>query len=419
MLGQNQPGLRKVALICEGTESGFSGFQNYVLLLARHLDPSRYQSVVIGMDYNYRQLQTEFLERVEAFGIPVEVLPSTRLKKPWRAVADLKNLGQIFRTHKVDIAHIHTCKPLGARKIVLAARLKQVRGVLRTEHMPPSVTLQNEAAEGYGRRSIGFFDWLTDRIVTVSEADKAEQVRLIGRNPAKLYRSYSGIELAQFDPDHDVGLAKARLGLNSALPVVGAVGRLHPQKGFSHFVEAAALVVRQYGAVNFLLVGSGELENELRQQVEEAGLRESFHFVGFQEDIRPFVEAMDITVMPSLYEGLPLTLLEFMALGKPSVVTDLPCFSEALGDGPARLAVPGGDSRSLAQAITGLLNDPTCRRQMRQAVLERIQREFSVQRLSSDMMNLYDSILEKRQPVPVNYSPGLVDFRPTQLTIED
>lgn len=387
---------RRVALVCEGMEPGFGGMEHYILMLARHLDRKRYEPVVIGMAPNFREIQAEFVERLEAADVPVLVAGSSGGGK-LRHAADTLNVFKLVRSARIDLSHIHTCKPLGGQKIIAGSRLAGAQAVIRTEHMSPSSIFRHNP--GYERRKglMKPFDWLTDRVVTVCEADREEQIRVVGRKAAKVYRSYGGIELERFNPAHDVAAAKTRLGLDPALPVVGAVGRLNPQKGFNYLVEAAAKIIKEYGPVNFVVVGGGGLEESLKEQVMGLGLAEYFRLAGFQPDVRPYVEAFDLAVMPSLYEGFPLALLEFMAMGKPVVVSELACFKEALGDEAKEVITPLADSAGLADGLLKLLGDEARRRQLAQANLQRVRREFSIQRLADDMMQLYDRSLDRRQ----------------------
>lgn len=386
---------RRVALVCEGLERGFGGMEHYILMLARQLDRDRYQPVVIGMAPDFGEIQAEFVARLKAAEVPVLVAGSPRRGKV-RHAADTVNVFKLMRSARIDLAHIHTCKPLGGQKIIVGSRLAGVPAVIRTEHMSPSSIFRNNP--GYERRKVFMkpFDWLTDRVVTVCEADREEQIGVVGRKAAKVYRSYGGIELERFNPAHDVAAAKARLGLDPALPVVGAVGRLNPQKGFTYLVDAAAKVIKEYGPVNFLLVGGGGLEDSLKEQVKELGLEGYFRLAGFQSDVRPYMEAFDLAVMPSLYEGFPLALLEYMALAKPVVVSDLACFKEALGEEAAEVTTRLADSASLAEGLLRLLRDPAHRQRMAQANLQRVRREFSIERLTDDMMQLYDTSLDHR-----------------------
>lgn len=170
-----------------------------------------------------------------------------------------------------------------------------------------------------------------------------------------------------------------------------------PQKGHTYLIKSAQRVVREYGPVNFLLVGEGPLEQQLRQQVEDLALRQYFHFIGYKQEVNPYLEAMDIGVMPSRWEGFPLVLLEFMAMGIPTVLNSLPCFREVIVDGESGLIASLEEENSFADHILELLYDPDMAFRMGQRALERVRSQFSIQRLACDMMDLYDKLLDSKK----------------------
>jgi glycosyltransferase involved in cell wall biosynthesis len=369
---------------------GYGGMELYLLRLIRHLDRDRYLPAVLIPGYTERYFTSspQFIDEVRAAGIPLLKPPDPGRRAGYRAIKELATTAQVLRSFEADIVHIHTCRSEGAQKVTLSARLAGVSGVIRTEHFPPAVTFRPAS-----RYLVKPFDYLTDYIVTGSQGDCQGQIDLLKRNPAKVQLSYNSVELELFDPEHDVRAAKERLGLNPDVPVVMTVGRLALQKGHRYLLEAHASVLEQYGPVNLVLVGDGELLAELEAQAKQLGSAPHVHFAGFQSDVIPYMQAADIATMPSLFEVFSLSMLEFMALGKPVVASDHSSFLEAFSDGVNGLIVPMKDSQRLAEAILRLLQDEQLRYTIGRAGLERVRENFSFQRLADDMMNLYDRVI--------------------------
>jgi glycosyltransferase involved in cell wall biosynthesis len=171
------------------------------------------------------------------------------------------------------------------------------------------------------------------------------------------------------------------------------VGRLVQQKGHRYLIEAVGEVIQQYGPVNLLLVGDGVLRSELTEMCAELGIASHVHFVGFQDDVLPYLQATDIAVMPSLFEVFSLAMLEYMALGKPVIASDHASFKEAITDGIDGLIVPMKDSHSLAEAIIKLLKDENLRIKIGKLGRKRVLENFGIDRLVNEMMDLYDHIL--------------------------
>ncbi|HEX2913303.1 MAG TPA: glycosyltransferase [Chloroflexia bacterium] len=377
---------KRLAIVYDGIEYG--GVENNTLMLMRNLDRSRYQPAVVISGYNYQFAPKLFLQKVEAEGIPI-LVPEVRSKSRYISVLDdILGLRRVFKEAGIDIIHIRTSNLDGGRRATLAARLAGVPAVMRSEHLPPSVN-----ATSSSRYWIKPFDMMTDCIVTGSQFSLNEQLRILGRPRSKLYSSYNGIDLDRFKPGNDTVAAKSALGLDPNIPVIGSVGRFVPQKGFIYLVEASAQIIQEYGPVNFVLVGSGPLEKELKEKAEALGVTKYFHFVGFQSKPQAFIEAMDIVTLPSLYEEISITLLECMAMGKPAVVSSDTALVEAVVDGKTGYVTTQRDSKALAEGLLKLLQDPISTAVMGQAALDRVRTHFSITRLANDMMNLYDRLL--------------------------
>ena len=377
---------KRVAFVYDGTAYG--GVEVYLLTLLRHLNYTRYDPIVIIPGFNYPFSPQGFREQVQALGVPLLTPPNPGNSRNLSFVKDVINMRHLFKQTKTEVVHIQTSRFDGGRRATLAARLAGVPALIRTEHITPSVNMAF-----YSRFTTTPFDWLTNYIVTDSNSNRAEQIQLLNRAPHKVVSYHCGIELGRFNPVPDTRAAKLRLGLDPALPVVGAVGRLVEQKGHTYLVSAAAHVIKEFGPVNFLLVGDGPLEKQLKAQVAQLNIAQYFHFVGFQSNQIPYMEAMDVTVMSSIFEGFSISMLEFMAMGKPTVVTNYPSFLEAVIDGESGVVVAVRDGEAMAEGILKLLRNPTFAHKLGQAALARVKQEFSIQRLANDMMNLYDTTL--------------------------
>lgn len=377
----------------------FGGLEIYLLRFLSKLDRNICDPYVLipGFTDIYRASPPKFIKDVKSLGVPLLRPDDPGSIRGLDAIKEINGMRRIFQEISPDIVHMHTYRPEGAQKATLAAKLAGVPVVVRTEHCAP--TLFGDPSSKYRVRP---FDKLTAEIITVSESNRQEQLEIYKRSPDKTRTMYTGVEPQKFNPNHDVTQAKKALGFSEDLPVVGAVGRLAEVKGFSYFVEAAHQVLNRYGPVNFLLVGGGPLEDELRESVRKLGIGDYFHMVGYQADPVPYIEAMDITVMSSLSEGLGLSLLEFMALGKSSVITDCPAMLEAAIDGITCNVVQTKNSESLAEGILKLLHDPAKARKMGEAARRRIETTFDFQFHVDEIMALYNDLVVKPQNVFVH-----------------
>jgi glycosyltransferase involved in cell wall biosynthesis len=367
----------------------FGGLEIVVLGLLRQLDRQRFNpSVMIpGYDDPWSASPPMFVEQVAALGVPILKPKHPGYRPVVSTLADVVRMARLFRAARTDVVHIHTARVGGARKATLSARLAGVPTILRTEHNSPTAFTDPAEVNAVQR----FFDALTTLIITVSEHDRWEQMHYFARPAHKLYCSHNGVDLARFDAAHDVRAAKAALGFDPDLPLVGAVGRLDEQKGHRYLIDAAAELLRTAPGVQFVIVGSGALEQKLRDQAAALGVADAVRFAGYQPDPVPYIKAFDIGVMASLHEGFSLSLLEFMAMGKPTVVTDHPGLVEASLDGVTGLVVERRSGPALARGIRQLLDDPERARAMGRAARKRVEAHFTFERFVDDMGALYSA----------------------------
>jgi len=174
------------------------------------------------------------------------------------------------------------------------------------------------------------------------------------------------------------------------VPVVGVVARLHPQKGHEYLIKAARVLADKFKDLKIVLVGDGELRAELEQAVVEAGLSETFIFLGFRSDVRDLLSMFDIFVLPSLYEGLPNVILEAMATNLPVVATSVDGTVELVDDGETGYLVPPRDPGALVAKIGNLLESADLRRQFGRAGRKKVEEQYSLELQVENFQNLYE-----------------------------
>ncbi|MBK8988833.1 MAG: glycosyltransferase family 4 protein [Chloroflexi bacterium] len=377
---------KKVAFVHDTNE--FGGIELFMLLLIKYYDPARYQTMVMipGYEDPFRSSPKKFIELVEEMQVPM-LRPADPGTTPiisfWKDVMGIRNA---FKKAGIDIVHIHTPNPHRTLRTTIAARLAGLP-LIRSEHLPPSFWEIGSLKVKIGSKINEIF---SHKIVPGSDACYVEQLDLLNRNPDKVTRSCYGIELDRFNPNHDVRAAKQKLGFDPDIPVVGNIARLSPEKGQKYLIDAAAIIIRTYGPVNFVIVGSGRLLEELQAQAKNLGIDQYVHFLGYQKDTVPFMEAMDVTVMSSLNEGVSLAMLEFMAMGKPLVSSKEPSFTETVVDGESAILVDLENSKALADGIIRLLQDKELARTIGEEALKKVNSEFNIVKSAKEQMQLYD-----------------------------
>jgi glycosyltransferase involved in cell wall biosynthesis len=236
--------------------------------------------------------------------------------------------------------------------------------------------------------------WLAaaaDRAIAVSKSDYH---RLISDG----YAPESRVRLVHYGlPDRSAAasaVAEARDAIAAeGRPVIGIVGRLHPQKGVDTFLRAAALIREQCESAVFAVVGVGELEGELRAIGTSLGFNGNLRWLPPSVAGAAAMPNFDIAVLASRWEGLPLVLLEYMAAARPIVTTNVEGCLDAIGPAEAEI-VPADHPRVMADAVLRLLQDPALAERRAAAARARFQQAFTVDVMVNAVRSVYDEVLQ-------------------------
>ena len=334
-----------------------------------------------------------FQDKIRAAGLGlVECDVIRREIRPVADVAAVRTLTSLLRATPYDIVHTHTSKPGVVGR--LAASRAGVPAILHTVHLfgfheetSRLATAAYVAVERVAAR------WC-DRIVTVSEHLRRRALELgIGR-PEQVVAIPNGVPELRARAQRSPSDVRADLGLGDGLMIL-STGRLAEQKGLEYLVRAVALIGADVPPFHIVLAGDGPLRGDLSALVGALGVGDRVHLLGYRDDVGDLLNACDIFVMPSLWEGLSISLLEAMAAAKPVITTSIASNCEVTGNGEAALLVPPKDAAALAVAITRLVSDPA--EQKRLSVVGReVQRtRYSMVRMLAAYDELYDELLAR------------------------
>ncbi len=349
---------RRVAHLTLGLEMG--GQEKLLVEFARHFDRDRFHLDVIVLG------QPGLLaEEIEACGVPV-----TALREPdgLRPALTFK-LAALLRKKRISILHTHDERPhiYGTP----AAWLAGVDRVIHTRHSMGVNLSQRQA------RVVNLLARMADHFVCVSR-DGAARARSAGLGAHKVGLVWNGIDLTRFRPT----------GPCVDGPAV-TVARVNPEKDVANLVRAAAEVARTDAAFRVEVAGDGPCLPDVRRLADELHIADAVRFRGVVRDIPTLLAGASLFVLPSLNEGISLTLLEAMAVGLPVVATKVGGTPEAVEDGVTGLLVPPGDPAALAAAIRRLRADPALARRLGEAGRRRVEQHFDVVRMVRNYEALY------------------------------
>jgi glycosyltransferase involved in cell wall biosynthesis len=326
-----------------------------------------------------------FVDLLRAEELGVHTLDLNRLFRVRGAV----RLREVLRRERVDVLHTHTAVAAN----VVSRVVGRLAGVKVVSHMH----IENHfRANPVARALYSTLDtWsarLASAILVVSD-DTRRALERQGYPPASMETVHNGIEIPQ-PAGSDL---RDELGVPADAPLVGSVARLCDVKGQRELIDALALLADGSADTRLLLVGDdleagGGYRRALEQRAEERGVRDRVLFTGHRGDVPSVLATLDVFVLPSWIEGLPMTVLEAMAHSRPVVATPVGGTAEAVADGETGLLVPPRDPQRLAEALHSLIADPDRARAMGEAGYRRVAEHFDARGMERRVLDVYDRL---------------------------
>lgn len=212
--------------------------------------------------------------------------------------------------------------------------------------------------------------------------------------PASRIRMLSpGVSIKDLFVRESIAEVRERLGLKGFC--IGTVSRLEEQKGQQYLLKAIELIRPEIHDLTLLIVGDGQERASLEQRVRDLGLDETVRFLGTRRDVPLILRGLDLYVQPSLWEGIPLTLLEAMGAGVPAISTRVGRAPEVIQDGENGRLVPPGDAGGLAAAIMEAYRHPEWRRQWQEEGERTIREKYSLDRMLGQFVDIYLELSQK------------------------
>lgn len=298
-------------------------------------------------------------------------------------------LYRILRDERVDVIQTHH---IGQFLYTLVPARLLGLPIIYTEHSYHAF-IANRRLRWLARRILPFA-W---SVVAIGEDVRRFLSDRIGVLPERLEVVHQGLSVPD-ERSEEVTALRRDLGLGSSSgPVVGHVARLTAVKDQDVLLRAFARVLRVRPDARLVIVGDGELRDRLVALSTELGLGESVRFLGFRSDVERILLAFDLFVLSSYTEGLPISLLEAMAAGRPVVATSVGCIPDLLRNGAAGVLVPPRSPETLADAILKLLSDSSTRADYAQAGRREVEARFSLKKMLQRYETLYREAVGSRR----------------------
>ncbi|TKF99457.1 glycosyltransferase family 4 protein [Vibrio sp. F13] len=333
-----------------------TGVQRVTLDELERLDPNYFTPYIISKEPGPMTIEAESkgINCLYSENLVREISPRKDLLAFWQ-------LYRLFRQHRFDVVHTHSSKTGVIGRI--AAKLAGVPIITHTVHGFAFPAANNSLEKWL----FLVMEWLgtkcSDKVICLHEADRQIAVNSLGANHRQLEVFPNGVDTEKYSPVLPAQklITRLQLGLAEDDILIGMVGRLWRQKNPQAFVTSAIELLSQGVDAHFLLVGDGELKTHLEHDVKKAGYEDNIHFLGWRDDTPQILTALDIFVLPSLWEGMPLAIIEAQSTGLPCVVSNIQGNNHLVTDNEDGLLFELDEPNQLSKKIEQLINDEALR----------------------------------------------------------
>jgi glycosyltransferase involved in cell wall biosynthesis/2-polyprenyl-3-methyl-5-hydroxy-6-metoxy-1,4-benzoquinol methylase len=361
-----------------------AGAEQLLVTILKNLDRSRFYPIVYCLGD-----KGSLAQEIEATGVSV-----TSLNKKIHILnlAIIYDLMRILKWERPDILHTNLFFPNVFGRV--ASKLSGLKSVVTTLHNPDYTYENNGRLTFRLRKTIDKYsaELSKTRFIAVSDAVKKDFERNLNFKDIKVIRNFIDTSRFKTKDLNLVAQKRKELGFKEDDIVIANVGRLHPQKGQIHLIEAFDLVHKHNPKCRLLIVGSGALDADLKERVENLRLKESVIFLKDRSDVPEIMCACDIFAFPSLYEGFGIALVEAMACGLAVVASDLEVFRDILTPGSDAILTEKANPQELAKNISKLVDDEKLRKYLGRNAREKALGLFDATRHVRELEDFYQAV---------------------------
>lgn len=384
---------RKIRVLLVATRLTIGGDTNVILDIASYLNNHPYFEVHLAAG-PVPAHEVDLTYQAKERGIPLIHIPSmVTFISPWHILRSSAELYVKIRRGKFDI--VHTNNAIAGAAGRLSAMLARVPVIIHHVHGWGLQEDMSKMTKMLYVNSERFSATFTNRLIAVSKPniEKGLAYKICQENKFKLI--YNGIPLEKFQQQVDRQVICSALGLDSESKIIGMIGRLDKQKNPLDFIRAAAIVVKNYPKVQFIIAGDGPLRSECESLIKELNLGQNFFLLGYRNDIDKIYPILTMTALSSLWEGLPVVFQESMIAGKPIVANNVDGAQDIIINGKTGYLVTPRQPQEMANQIITLLNDEELCIEMGRTA-KQLAMQYSSEGMIKQIESLYLELLKER-----------------------
>jgi len=370
--------MKRINILQVSNSRVFGGNEEHIRALIKYLDREKF-SVFTAVPES-----SEFGAVLKNEGFEI-VYNEIQAKFSFRS---LKNIMRIIREKNIHIIHTHN-----RREDLLGAVASLIQGIpqIVTIHDRINMNQEGERVNNFNAMFYKFvLKHMPRKIIAVSDATKKDLLQEIKINKHKVTHITNGTDFERLNVDIDTHKEREKL--------VGIIARVRNKqigkKGHLYFLQACKIILEKHKNVAFLICGEDNITREYLESIcRESHIHEHVRFLGYRKDIANVISMCDIIVQPSLFEGLPRALVEAMYLGKPVVGTNVDGIREIIKHKETGLLIPSKDAKSLANAITQLLDNKSVASKLGRNANKFIKSNYDARIMAQQTELLYQELL--------------------------
>jgi glycosyltransferase involved in cell wall biosynthesis len=325
--------------------------------------------------------------KLREIGIPATIIGESK-NNFFQIIGKTK---KVLGRGRIDILHTHRYKEniLGG----LVKRSSGAKALVQTVHGAgePFKGVKQFRANMYMKLNRYYSRRYFDRIISVSDDMRKNLAQIYGGS--RVVTVHNAINIPEINASRKPSQIRAEFGIDSSAPIIGVAARMVPIKGLEIFLNMAKLIIQKRKDAVFLLVGDGPLKSALEQQSIDIGINNNVIFTGIRYDVIDLMNSFDILVLSSYHEGIPMALLEGIALYRPVVATAVGGITEVIENSVSGLLVKSGDAVALADACLRILDYPDLTVNLVTAAYQKLLGEYSVEIQRQRLLNLYRELI--------------------------
>lgn len=367
---------RKIRILHVIRQGKIGGGETHVLQLVSNLPPTSYTNIVLSFS------EGEMVEELNKYGIENYVI---RTNFPFD-IRKWVSISKLIKKTKPGIIHAHGTR--ACSNVVFLARRFKIP-IIYTVHGWSFHPGNSKLINFLRRESERFLLKKTTKTISVSHSDKRIAIKELNFHESIVIQN--GVDISRFNPKMELNCIRRNLGISDDAILIGLIARLTKQKDPEIILDAFSSLGLEKRNCYLLYVGDGDLKSHLVKKTIDLKLEGNVKFVPFQKDVRPYLKGIDIYCLPSLWEGLPIGLLEAVSMNRIVVATNIDPNIEVLENDPNSFMFTPGNERQLHDALEKAIK--TRLENKRVIGSEKFYNKYSIERTVEKVDNLYYSLI--------------------------